>query len=99
MWRVSGRWSPKCGSLPRDAGDLVGLKVVVRKHKRLMWKSCVRRAIEFGCDACASLAPFARANVHVVAVSLYLLPDRSRLGRDTRRRDAISGVISATYEK
>jgi len=23
--RVSGRWSPKCGSLPRDAGDLVGL--------------------------------------------------------------------------
>jgi len=22
---VSGRWSPKCGSLPRDAGDLVGL--------------------------------------------------------------------------
>jgi len=25
MWRVSGRWSPKCGSLPPDAGDLVGL--------------------------------------------------------------------------
>jgi len=25
MWRVSGRWSPKYGSLARDAGDLVGL--------------------------------------------------------------------------
>jgi len=25
MQRVSGRRSPKCGSLPRDAGDLVGL--------------------------------------------------------------------------
>jgi len=27
MRRVSGRWSPKCGSLPRDAGDLVGLRL------------------------------------------------------------------------
>ena len=27
MQRVSGRWSPKRGSLPRDAGDLVGLRV------------------------------------------------------------------------
>jgi len=26
MRQVSGRWRPKCGSLPRDAGDLVGLK-------------------------------------------------------------------------
>jgi len=26
MRQVSGRSSPKCGSLPRDAGDLVGLK-------------------------------------------------------------------------
>jgi len=25
MWRVSRRQSPKCGSLPRDVGDLVGL--------------------------------------------------------------------------
>jgi len=25
MRRVSGRWSPKCGSLPRDEGDLAGL--------------------------------------------------------------------------
>jgi len=25
MRQVSGRWSLKCGSLPRDAGDLVGL--------------------------------------------------------------------------
>jgi len=27
MLRVSGRWSPKCGSLLRDAGDLVGLRL------------------------------------------------------------------------
>ena len=25
MRQVSGRWSPKCGSLPQNAGDLVGL--------------------------------------------------------------------------
>ena len=25
MRRVSGRWSPKCWSLLRDAGDMVGL--------------------------------------------------------------------------
>jgi len=27
MRRVSGRRCPKCGSLPRDAGDLVGLLI------------------------------------------------------------------------
>jgi len=29
MRRVSGRWSPKCRSLPRDAGDLVGLDAII----------------------------------------------------------------------
>ena len=25
MWQVSGKWSPKCGRLPQDAGDLLGM--------------------------------------------------------------------------
>jgi len=29
MRRVSGRWSPKCGSLPRDAGDLVSMHLAI----------------------------------------------------------------------
>jgi len=29
MRRVNGRWRPKFGSLPRDAGDLVGLELTV----------------------------------------------------------------------
>ena len=44
--RVSGRWSPKCGSLPRDAGDLVGLDTPNVPHPVAASTSHVVRSLD-----------------------------------------------------